>query len=61
MKTASFSEEIFADSLGEAIDKARALTRNRPEHANEDMVQLLDEAQPEQQVVWTRSVEEIRA
>ena len=37
------SEAIYADSLGEAIDKAKAVTNARLVHADENTVCLLDE------------------
>ena len=60
MENVVFAKEMFADSLGEAVDKAKATTRTRPKHANEDMVHVRDEAQPDNQVVWARSAEDIR-
>lgn len=60
MESIAFSQELLADSLGEAIDKAKAMTRARPVHANEDTIHILDEVQPEQQIVWARSAEDIR-
>ena len=60
METVAFSQELFADSLGEAVDKARALTRARLPHADEDTVHILDETRLEEQMLWSRSAEEIR-
>lgn len=53
------SEPVYADSLGEAVDKAKAITRLRPVHENETTVCLLlgDASQP----LWMQTAAGIRA
>ena len=52
------SEKVHADGLGEAIDKAKAITNLRPVHANENTVCLLlgDQTEP----AWIRSIKDVR-
>ncbi len=59
--TLTHSEAIYADSLGEAIDKAKAVTNARTAHHDENTVSLLDEANAEAEPVWVRPVEDVRA
>lgn len=54
------SEAIYADSLGEAIDKAKAVTNARPARAGENTVCLLDEMNAEAEPVWIRSIGAVR-
>ena len=61
MRKVAFSQELLADSLDEAIDKARAMTRTRPPDANEDTVHILDASQSDQQIIWARSAKDIRS
>lgn len=53
------SEQVYADSLGEAVDKAKAITRLRPVHKDETTVCLLLREGTEP--LWMHTVEEIRA
>lgn len=55
------SEAIFADSLGEAIDKAKAVTSARPVHADENTVCLLDEMSAEAEPIWIRPIRSVRS
>ncbi|WP_131113082.1 hypothetical protein [Lichenihabitans psoromatis] len=55
------SEAIFADSLLEAIDKAKAVTNARPVSDAEDTVCLLDEMNAEAEPVWIRPIKDVRA
>ena len=54
----TYSEEVQADGLGEAIDKAKAITMLRSFHAAESTVCLLDGAGTEP--VWIRTVAQVR-
>ncbi|MDX7951565.1 hypothetical protein P7D22_10335 [Lichenihabitans sp. Uapishka_5] len=53
------AEQVYADSLGEAVDKAKAITRARPARANETTVCLVlgENTEP----VWFHTTDEIRA
>ena len=53
------SEQVYADSLGEAVDKAKAITRLRPEHKDETTVCLLLGESTD--ALWTHTAVEIRA
>ena len=55
----SHSEQVYADSLGEAVDKAKAITRLRPEHKDETTVCLLLGEGTD--ALWTHTAAEIRA
>ena len=55
------SEAIYADSLGEAIDKAKAVTNARAARKDENTVSLLDEVNAEAQPVWIRPVDDVRS
>ena len=46
-----YVEEILADGLSDAVDKAKAITRLRPDHVNETTAC----------VSWIKSVAHIRA
>ena len=54
----AYSEAVMADGLQDAVDKAKAITRLRPAHANETMVCVL--APGGTTPSWTRTVEEIQ-
>ena len=53
------SESVTADSLGEAIEKAKAITRLRPPHAREAVVRLVQDAADEYPL-WASSAAEVR-
>ncbi len=55
----SYSEAVFADSLGEAIDKAKAITNLRPHHEKERLVRIVEDTADEYPL-WTSSVHDIR-
>ena len=55
----AYSEKLYADSLGEAIDEARAIVHNRHVHQHENTVRLMDD-ESDPSVVWTRPTEEVR-
>ncbi len=59
MSMPTHSESIYADSLGEAIDKAEAITRLRPDHAKESMVRVI-ESTSDEYPLWASSVKAIR-
>lgn len=54
------AESIFADSLGEAIDKAKAITNLRPPHTEEDTVRIV-ETGAETVTAWVRPIGDVRA
>ncbi len=59
MSTTNYSESVIADSLGEAIDKAKAITRLRPPHEKETVVRLVQDA-AEEYPLWASSAEDVR-
>lgn len=59
MSKPSYSEALYADSLGEAIDKAKAITHRRPLHDKENMVRIVESAADEHPL-WASSSEDIR-
>ena len=59
METPSYSEALYADSLGEAIDKVKAITNLRPHHAKEKMVRIIEDTADEYPL-WASSVEDVR-
>ena len=59
MAAPAHSESLFADSLGEAILKAKAITNHRPVHDGESQVRIV-EGDPDQYPVWASSVEDVR-
>lgn len=59
MPVPSHSEAVYADSLGEAIDKAKAITHLRPVHDKETSVRIVESAANEYPL-WAASVEEVR-
>ncbi len=59
MSNTIHSESVTADSLGEAIDKAKAITRLRPRHAKETVVRLVEDAADEYPL-WASSAEKVR-
>ncbi len=59
MSTTVHSESVTADSLGEAIDKAKAITRLRPTHEKETVVRLVEDAADEYPL-WSASAEKVR-
>ena len=59
MSKPSYSEAVYADSLGEAIDKAKAITNLRPHHKNEDMVRIVEDTADEYPL-WASSAQDIR-
>ncbi len=56
----SHSEALYADSLEEAIDKAKAITNARPVRADENTVCLLNEMNAEAEPVWIRPIKDVR-
>ena len=54
------SESIFADSLLEAIDKAKAITNTRPPHAAETTVRIV-ESDADTATAWVRPIGDVRA
>lgn len=54
------TEAIYADSLMEAIDKAKAVTNARLVRDDENTVCLLDEMNAEAEPVWIRSIGDVR-
>ena len=59
MSKPSYSEAVYADSLGEAIDKAKAITNLRPHHEKEMMVRIVEDSADEYPL-WTSSAQDIR-
>lgn len=59
ISTTLHSESIIADSLGEAIDKARSITRLRNPNAAETVVRIVQDADDEYPL-WSSSVENVR-
>ena len=59
MSKPSYSEAVYADSLGEAIDKAKAITNLRPLHENEKIVRIVEDTADEYPL-WTSSAQDIR-
>ena len=57
--TPAYSEAVYADSLGEAIDKAKAITNLRPHHENEKMVRIVEDT-ADQYPLWASSVKDVR-
>ena len=53
------SESVTADSLGEAIIKAKAITKLRPPHPKEAVVRLVESAADEYPL-WASSAEDVR-
>ncbi len=59
IKTPVHSESVTADSLGEAIIKAKAITRLRPPHESETVVRLVQDAADEYPL-WASSAADVR-
>ncbi len=59
MPTPAHSEAVYADSLGEAIDKAKAITNLRPHVDKEKMVRIVEDKEDEYPL-WSSSVTAIR-
>ena len=59
MPLPSHSEAVYADSLGEAIDKAKAITNLRPRHDSETMVRIVEDKEDEYPL-WSSSVTAVR-
>ena len=59
IKTVAHSETLYADSFGEAIDKAKALTNTRPAHVEETVVRIV-ESNEGAKVLWARPIEDVR-
>lgn len=55
----SYSQALFADSLGEAIDKAKAITKRRPAHPNETTVRIVEKGADEYPM-WVSSAADVR-
>jgi hypothetical protein len=55
----AYSETLYADGLGEAIDKAKAITNLRPFHAKENTVRII-EAGADEHPVWASTAEAVR-
>ena len=53
------SESLFADSLGEAIIKAKAITKHRPPHEKETTVRIVEDT-AEEYPLWASSTEDVR-
>lgn len=58
MSKPAYSESVYADSLGEAIDKAKAITNLRPLHKNENVVRIVEDTADEYPL-WTSSAQDI--
>ena len=59
IKTPIHSESVTADSLGEAIIKAHAITRLRPPHESETVVRLVQDA-ADAYPLWASSAADVR-
>ena len=59
MPAPTHSESLFADSLGEAILKAKAITNHRPLHDRESRVRIVENAADEYPL-WASSAEDVR-
>ena len=59
MAKPTYSEQLFAYSLIEAIDRAKAIVNTRPVHENENTVRLMD-GDDQTTIEWTRLTEEVR-
>ena len=57
--TPAHSEALYADSLGEAIDKAKAITNLRSPHDKENTVRIVENGADEHPV-WASSVAHVR-
>jgi len=55
----AYAERLYADSLIEAIDRAKAIVNTRPVHEHESTVRLMDD-EAESNVAWTRPIEDVR-
>ena len=53
------AESLYADSLGEAIDKAKAITNLRPPHVDETIVSIVENA-ADAYALWSKPVSEVR-
>ena len=53
------SESITSDSLGEAIEKAKVITKLRPPHDKETVVRIVQDAADEYPL-WASSAEDAR-
>ncbi len=59
MPMPNHSESLFADSLGDAILQAKAITNHRPHHDHESRVRIVEDAADEYPL-WASSVEDVR-
>lgn len=59
MQTTLHSESLYADSLGEAIDKAKSITNHRSHRDDENIVRVVENA-ADQYPLWASSVEAVR-
>ena len=59
MPESSYSEDLHAYSLIEAIEKARAIAVKREPHDRETAVYLVDE-EADPKIVWSRPMVEVR-
>ncbi len=59
MASPAHSEALYADSLGEAIDKARAITNLRAPHKQETHVRIVESSASENPL-WASSVADVR-
>ena len=57
--TPAYSEKLYAYSLIEAIDRAKAIVNTRPVHEHENVVRLMDD-EAELNVAWARPIEDVR-
>ena len=55
----TYSEELYAYSLIEAIGRAKAIVNTRPFHEHENTIRLID-SDDQQTVEWTRPTQDIR-
>ncbi len=55
----TYSEKLYAYSLIEAIDRAKAIVITRPVHEHETTVRLMD-GDDQQTVEWTRPTQDVR-
>ena len=59
MPAPTHSEALFADSLGEAINKAKAITNRRALHDHESHVRIIEDG-ADQLPVWASTVDIVR-
>ena len=60
MPKPSYAETLYADSLGEAIDKAKAITNLRAHHPKETTVRIVEGEGDAAYPVWASTAEAVR-